>query len=192
MPGDARGQLGLGPAAWVAVAAVVTIGMVVFTGFLVSGFLIQHGEAGRLEAPGEAEIALEAGVPYVLFHEYRRADDSVGFIKPAGEDGLRVQIQRAGGGPLVEMRPHRGETYAIRREYAESLQRFAVPEPGVYRVVALFATDDPPDPLTLTIRPSRSALARAALARGGATQAVSAALVLAIVWFGGRRGRVNP
>lgn len=182
-------QAGMGGLAWTAVTVIVSLGMVVLTWFLLSGFLLQRGDVARLDAPGDIEAPLEQGIVYAIFHEYSRADDSVGFIKPLGQDDLRIQIQRAGGGPLVPLADYTDETYGLRRRYAESMHRFTVPESGGYRVVALFASEDPPEPITLVIRPSSRALARAAYLRAGATLLVSTLLVLLVVRVGLRPER---
>jgi hypothetical protein len=183
-------QRALGAPAWIALTAIVSAGMVGFTYFLIAGFFLNRGDVLRLEAPGEGEAALVAGTTYAVYHEFRLADDSVGQVKPAGADRVRVQVQPAGGGPPLAVEPYAGvETYALRRVFAESLARFSAPETGAYRVVALFASEDPPDPVVLVLRPSARATAQTALVRGGATLALSLALVLLVVRLGLREAQ---
>lgn len=181
---------GLGPWTWTAVGVLVPGTMAAVMVIFITGFMSVRQDYARFDAPGQAELVLSKPGTYLVYHEYRRSDDSVGFVRPPGQETLRFEVRPAAGGAnLPVLPPATAESFAIRRTYAEAIGAFQVETPGAYTLVAVMEQAPDAEPLTLVVRASPREVFGRTLLRGVSLLVLVVVLLIGIVWrANARRG----
>jgi hypothetical protein len=109
------------------VAAALAVGAVVCVVVAVLGFLSLDDRVDGLpqvDAPGEAEVVLEAG-EYTVY--LRGVNDAVSF------GSVRVLLEPAGGGEPVDITDTGlSTTYTLGSRHLQSVGEFTITEPGTY------------------------------------------------------------
>lgn len=186
--GDANNQraASLGPVAWVAVTLLITGAMGAVLYIFITGFLSIRQDYARFEAPGEAALALSAPGTYLVYHEFRRSDDSVGYVRPPGQDDVHFEVIADDGAKIPVAPSLNKETLAIRRTFSESIAQFEVSAPGRYQIRAVW--EAPPDtkPLTLVVRASGRAVLWRTVGRGALVLVLTFTAVVLIGWLASR------
>lgn len=184
---NAQRAAGLGPMAWVAVTLLITGAMGAVLYIFITGFLSIRQDYARFEAPGEAALDLSTPGTYLVYHEFRRSDDSVGYVRPPGQDEVRFEVIAEGGGNLPVSPSVDKETLAIRRTFSESIAQFQVDAPGHFQIRAVW--EPPPDtkPLTLVVRASGREVLWRTVGRGSLVLLLTFVAVVLIGVLGGRR-----
>jgi hypothetical protein len=174
---------GLGPVAWTVVGLLVPGSMAAVLVIFISGFMSVRQDYARFDAPGEAALELSKTGKYLVYHEYRRSDDSVGYVRPPGQETLRFQIRPATGeSELPVSPPATPESYAIRRTYAEAIGEFQVSTPGAYTIKAVLEQAPEAEPLTLVVRASAREVFSRTLFQGVSLLMLVVVVLVGMVW----------
>lgn len=172
---------------WYLLAVIVFLaGMAAFTIFLVT----QIGRLGdnlvRVTVPGEHEMTLAAG-DYTIFHEEGGTSDGR-ILSSGGISGMRVSVQRPGGGALIPLTPNSSSRYALRGRSGQSVFSFTIAEGGLYRLTAAYDDGRTSPPALLAVgRGFMADLLKTIF--GGLAIALGGALVATLIGLGIYRRR---
>jgi len=174
-------KTGIGVSDWVMLLTVLSIGVILFLVFIISGLMRGREDIARFTAPGETSFTLSHPGSYLIFHKIQRTVDSQDLLRPPGLHEMEITLQSQESGAIIPLEDAQGASrYVIQRTLAESHYRFRADSAGEYMLIAEYRDPERSGEFHFAVAQDFREQIQSGLLKGGGVMALTIVLVTVI------------